>query len=275
MAVRRSGRSIAAIAAGAVLAVMGGAGMVTAWTAATADIVSDDLDEAIRTAPETTPDFSAVPVETAQAEVAAVRTLTPPAPIEYAQFSAAALDRAAAPAFRQAEAAIREYEPRFQFSGAPRPEGGVRSEVTLALGDQSRVRRPAAPAAPNMLSGLRNRLEPSREVERNGRWLLFASDDQQAVGLNLLRGRSGEMARMSWTTDRVAAVGDMQAGIGWRKGAFQASLAFVDREISIYGKSRDEQFVAFTISIKPRNAATGERRDQMQPRPYAPRSVRQ
>lgn len=268
---RRSGRSIAAIAAGSVLAVMGGAGIVAAWTVATADIVSDDLDEAIRTAPETIPDFSAVPVETAQAEVAAVRTLTPPVAVEYAQFSAAAIDRAATPAFRQAEAAIRDYEPRLRFSGAPRPEGGVRSEVTLALGDTARVRRRAAPT---MLSGLRNRLEPSREVQRNGRWLLFASDDQQSVGLNLLRGRSGEMARMSWTTDKVAAVGDMQAGIGWRKGAFQASLAFVDREISIYGKSRDEQFVAFTISIKPRDSATGERRDRMQPRPYAPRSVR-
>lgn len=273
MAVRRSGRSIAAIAAGTVLAVLGGAAIVSAWTAATADIVSADLDEAIRTAPETIPDFSAVPVETARAEVVAERTLTPPAPIEYAQFSAAAIDRAAQPAFRQAEAAIRDYEPRFQFAGDRPPHGGTRSEVTLALGEQIRARR-APPSTPNALAGIRSRLEPSREVERNGRWLLFASDDQQSLGLNLLRGRSGEMARMSWTTDNVASVGDMQAGIGWRKGAFQASLAFVDREISIYGKSRDEQFMAFTISIKPRGANTSQRRDRMQPEAYAPRSVR-
>jgi hypothetical protein len=269
---RRSGRSIAAIASGAVLALLGGAGLIAAWTQATADIVPDDPDEAIRTAPETLPDFSAVPIEEPQAEVAALRAPTPPVAVEYAQLSAATLDRVASPAFRQAGSAIRDYEPRIQIGGVERDAGGRYSEVSFGLNRPARVRRPAQTNGSNSLASVRDRLAPAREVERRGRWVLFASDDQQAVGLNLLRARSGEMARMSLTTDGVASVGDMQAGFGWRRGAFQASLAFVDREISIYGKSRDEQFLAFTISIRPRDAASGERRDRMQPAPYSPRA---
>jgi len=57
----------------AVLGGLCGAGLWSAWTTATADIVSLDSDEAIRTAPETTPDFAAVPIAETEAEVAALR----------------------------------------------------------------------------------------------------------------------------------------------------------------------------------------------------------
>lgn len=269
---RRSGRSIAAIAAGAILGGLGGAGLIAAWTQATADAVPSDPDEAIRTAPETLPDFSDVPVEAAQAEVAALRADTPPEPIEYAQLTAGAVERVTAPAFRQAEGVIRDYEPRIKFDGRESATGSRYSEVSFGLNRPDRTRTRAPAASSNSLASLAQRFQPSREVERQGRWVLFASDDQQAVGINLLRGRSGEMARVSLTTDKVATVGDMQAGVGWRRGSFQASLAFVDREISIYGKSRSEQFLAFTVSIRPRQGASSERRDRMQPAPYAPRA---
>jgi hypothetical protein len=242
-----------------------------AWTSATADAIPDDPDEAIRTAPETTPDFSAVPIEPAPAEVTAIAAPRPPAAIEYAEASTAAVSAFAQPALRQASEAVRDYEPRLQFASTRRDNGSVNSEVSLALGNRLRAKRPKARAS-NRLADLRNRLEPSREIERHGRWILFASDDQQAVGLNLLRSREGELRRMSWTADRVAAVGDAQVGVGWRRGAFQASLALVDREISIYGKSRDERFLAFTVSIKPRHGNSDRRRDRMQPDAYAPRS---
>jgi hypothetical protein len=266
---RSSGRSVAAIVIGSALAGLCSLGLFAAWTQATADIASPDLDEAIRTGPETVPDFSAVPIEQPQAEVAAIRAPGPPAVVEYAQVSAAAVNRLSAPAFRQAETAIREYEPRLQFSSEWPERDRVRSEVSLDLGGRADRR---AAGGLNALEGLRGRLKPSREMERHGRWILFASDDNQAVGINLIRSRNGEMRRMSWTADRVSAVGDMQAGVGWRKGAFQASIALVDREISIYGKSRDERFMAFTISIKPRGSVSHRRRDRMQPAAWAPRS---
>lgn len=269
---RRSGRSIAAIVAGAFLGGLGGAVLVAAWTQATADAVPSDPDEAIRTAPETIPDFSSVPIEDTQAEVAALRAETPPVAVEYAQLTANTVDRMTAPALRQAETAIRDYEPRIQFDTRNRDTGTRYSEVSFGLNRPDRVRARAAPQSANSLANLGARFQPTREVERQGRWVLFASDDQQAVGINLLRGRSGEMARLSLTTDRVATVGDMQAGVGWRRGSFQASLAFVDREISIYGKSRSEQFMAFTVSIRPRTGSASRQRDRMQPEPYAPRA---
>lgn len=270
---RGSGRSIAAVAFSAVLGGLCGAGLWSVWTQATADIVSDDPDEAIRTAPETTPDFSAVPIAQPQAEVAAIRVAGPPAAVEYAQASAAAVNSFAAPAFRQAETVVRDYEPRIQFASDRRDNGTVRNEISFGLNRPERARRRAPPVRGNdTLASFRARLEPTREVERRGRWLLFASDDQQAVGINLARSRAGEIRRMSWTADRVATVGDAQVGVGWRRGAFQASLSLVDREISIYGKSRDERFMAFTISIKPRGAVTSRPRDQMQPTAYAPRA---
>jgi hypothetical protein len=268
---RRSGRSIATLAAGAVLGGLCGAGLFMAWTSATADAVPDDPDAAIRTAPETTPDFSAVPIEIETAQVTALVAPRPPAAIEYARASTAAVSALAQPALREAGEAVRNYESRIQFASARHDNGAVRSEVSLDLSRALKARRPK-PSGSNRLADLRDRLEPTRDVERRGRWLLFASDDQQSVGLNLLRSRGGEMRRMSWTADRVAAVGDAQVGVGWRRGAFQASLSLVDREISIYGKSRDERFLAFTISIKPRHGSSDRRRDRMQPDAYAPRS---
>lgn len=269
---RGSGRSIAAMAFSAVLGGLCGAGLWSAWTTATADVVSLDPDEAIRTAPETTPDFSAVPIAETEAEVAAIRAPGPPVAVEYAQATAVAVNTIAAPAFRQAETVVRDYEPRIQFASDRRDNGSVRNEISFGLNRPDRARR-APPARRNgALASFRNRLDPPREVDRRGRWILFASDDQQAVGVNLLRSRAGEMRRMSWTADRVANVGDAQVGVGWRRGAFQAALSLVDREISIYGKSRDERFVAFTISIKPRGGSSDRRRDRMQPAPYAPRS---
>lgn len=256
----------------AVLGGLCGAGLWSAWTTATADIVSLDADETIRTAPETTPDFSDVPIAETEAEVAAIRAPGPPVAVEYAQASAVAVNTITAPAFRQAEAVVRDYEPRVQFASDRRDNGAVRNEISFGLNRPDRARRAPPVRRNDSLAAVRNLLEPGREVDRRGRWILFASDEQQAVGVNLLRSRAGEARRMSWTADRVANVGDAQVGVGWRRGAFQAALSLVDREISIYGKSRDERFLAFTISIKPRAGASSRQRDRMQPAPYAPRS---
>ena len=267
----RGSRSIAAVALGAVLAGIGGAALFSVCSSAIADIA--DADEPMRTAPETLPDFAATPIETPRAEVEAVRADTPPLPVEYAVAAAAALDRASAPALRQLEQVEWPSEPRLSLSGERRPEGAERTELALALGERKPPARGFAPA--ERRSALGDRLSLSREEERRGRWLLFASDEKQAVGLNLLRGREGEMRRVSWSADKVAAIGDLTAGVGWRKGAFQASLAFVDREISIYGRSRDQQFVAFTLSIKPRVRGSSRREQEPErvvgtPRPADP-----
>ncbi len=259
---------------GAVLAGLGGAGLFAAWSQAVANAELAGMDEAIRTAPETIPDFSAVQSADEQALIDAVRAPTPPVAIEYAQIAALAARETVTPALKQAEDFVVRNEPQIDFVSRRQPEGrGIRNEVVVALGPEPAIRRPK-PVASGRLQSLRERIETPRELERKGRWVLFASDEQNTLGLNLLRGRSGELRRMSWSSDNIAAVGDMQAGIGWRKGAFQASLALVDREVSIYGKSRDERFMAFTISIKPRGARTSRVRDPnvVMPSYYPPKA---
>ena len=89
------------------------------------------------------------------------------------------------------------------------------------------------------------------------RWYLFAAADGRAVGFNLLRGPGG-WSREGLTTDAAAIVGEAQVGVGWRKGAMQASFGVLAREIKhkpaegLDEAQLEDQAVAFTLSIKPR-----------------------
>lgn len=90
-----------------------------------------------------------------------------------------------------------------------------------------------------------------------GRWYLFAAASGRAVGLNLQR-TNGDWSNRGLSTDSASAlVSDVQAGIGWRKGSTQASLAWMRRKVkaaqTMMGwDHRDDSMVAITISIKPR-----------------------
>lgn len=92
-----------------------------------------------------------------------------------------------------------------------------------------------------------------------GRWYLFAAASGQAVGLNMSPSSSG-LPRNSWSTESTSAmISDAQAGVGWRKGAMQASFGYVHREIK--GQTVDltsgapnkisDSMVAFSLSIHP------------------------
>jgi hypothetical protein len=93
-----------------------------------------------------------------------------------------------------------------------------------------------------------------------GRWYLFAAASGQAVGLNMTPGAPG-MPRNSWSSESTSAlISDAQAGLGWRKGAMQASFGYVHREIR--GETVEvptgspnkisDSMVAFSLSIHPR-----------------------
>ncbi|HEX4183046.1 MAG TPA: lipid A-modifier LpxR family protein, partial [Caulobacteraceae bacterium] len=57
-----------------------------------------------------------------------------------------------------------------------------------------------------------------------GRWFLFAAASGQAVGWNMTGGVAGA-PRNSWSMESTSAlISDAQAGVGWRKGAMQASF---------------------------------------------------
>jgi hypothetical protein len=89
-----------------------------------------------------------------------------------------------------------------------------------------------------------------------GRWYVFAAADGRAVGLNILRGENG-WSRQGLTTDAAAVIGEAQVGVGWRKGAMQASFGVLHREMKtkpaqgLDEHQVEDQAIAFTLSIKP------------------------
>ena len=90
-----------------------------------------------------------------------------------------------------------------------------------------------------------------------GRWYLFAAASGRAVGLNVQR-TNGDWSNRGLSTDTSSAlINDIQAGIGWRKGSVQASLAWMRRKVKaaqtlVGWDHRDDSMVAVTMSVKPR-----------------------
>ena len=91
-----------------------------------------------------------------------------------------------------------------------------------------------------------------------GRWYMFVAGGSRTVGLNMLRGSDGGFQRAGWSTDSTSAlVSDAQAGVGWRRGAMQASVGYMHREVKPHEsvtafEKRDDNLVAISFSFKPR-----------------------
>jgi len=91
-----------------------------------------------------------------------------------------------------------------------------------------------------------------------GRWYVFGAASGRAVGLNMLHDKDRGWTQAGLSTDSASAlVSDIQAGIGWRKGSVQASLAWLRRKVksaqALVGLDQhDDTAVALTVSIKPR-----------------------
>lgn len=247
---RRSRAVAARIGVAAVAVASIGAALVVVIKHASADPGDPGADEAIRTAPESFPDFQAQapstpPPPTTKAETVAVQTPVPVLPLEAAETSAQAMRRLAGEHLVEAERVTARYEPKLSLQTSHTFDGQAETRAVLALG-------------PNLTDEIAKRLgrkvgfQPdSRAVYGNkGRWYLFGATSNTAVGFNMMQGMHGEVRRAGFTTERVAAIGDRQAGLAWRKGNMQASLAYVERELSTFGASMQQHFVALTISFK-------------------------
>jgi hypothetical protein len=263
----RSSRSIAAIlgVGGAAAIVLAAAGAYALMDPVAPDPASSS-DEIIRTAPAelTDPAPAGGPIVVADAAVvaasptdasalsAAVRGPTPPPlpPVQWADDGGAAAPNWAQPRMSDARSFVGRYQPRFDMA-LVRKGAGDEAQLQLALGGGD---RPQAQAAQVTRLGF---TAAPRALQQKGHWFLFAAGGGNAVGLNLLRDPSGEIRRAGWSAEHIAAVGSGQVGIGWRKGPVQASFGFVQRELSAYGTSVNERFVAFTISISPQGVSVG------------------
>lgn len=111
------------------------------------------------------------------------------------------------------------------------------------------------------LNGLGVRETDPTAFRDRGRWFLFAAVSGQAVGLNMTRDSLGGPQRLGWSAEGTSAlISDAQAGLGWRKGAMQASFGYVHREIkgdiasNVSGGpiSYRDSMLAFSLSLRGR-----------------------
>ncbi|HEX6866504.1 MAG TPA: hypothetical protein VF122_04665 [Caulobacteraceae bacterium] len=100
-------------------------------------------------------------------------------------------------------------------------------------------------------------LSDGRRFGDTGRWYLYAAASGRSVGLNMLRDEDG-LRRAGWSVDGASAlVSDAQVGVAWRRGAVQASVGYLHREIEpehpIMGlQTEADDLVALSFSVKPR-----------------------
>lgn len=123
----------------------------------------------------------------------------------------------------------------------------------LGFNDQGDIEREMRGSELRLGRGLRSmpRDEPSDEPK----WYVFAASEDEALiwrpgGINTAFGRSGSSFALQ---DRVE-VGDMSAGVTYEANGWQASLAYVEREISVRSGARtftqDEAFAGVTLTMR-------------------------
>jgi hypothetical protein len=122
----------------------------------------------------------------------------------------------------------------------------------LGFNDQGDVERETRGSELRLGRGLRDmpRDQPSREPT----WYIFAASEDEALiwrpGVSNAFGGSGSSFALQ---DRVE-IGDIQAGVTYESNGWQASLAYVEREVSVRRGSRtytqDEAFAGVTLTMR-------------------------
>jgi hypothetical protein len=94
-----------------------------------------------------------------------------------------------------------------------------------------------------------------------GGWFLFAAASGRAVGVNMAPSAEGGLPRPGWSSEPATTlVSDAQAGLGWRRGALQASVGYVHRDVknqtvitsSAGPANYHDSMVAISFTITPR-----------------------
>ena len=100
--------------------------------------------------------------------------------------------------------------------------------------------------------GLRGMRREERSSEPT--WYFFAaSEDEALVWRPGVRNEFGGQSASFAVQDQVE-IGDLQAGVTYEANGWQASIAYVEREISVHAGSetfsQDEAFAGFTLTMR-------------------------
>ncbi|MFO1016603.1 MAG: hypothetical protein U1E03_03340 [Hyphomonadaceae bacterium] len=145
------------------------------------------------------------------------------------------------PDYRRAEVALTARSAGFDVSFAQRAgvgfnrEGDIESRSRGSELRFSRARRDDAPTEP--------------------RWYLFAASEDEALTWGpSSRSSFGEPSRNVFSVQDQVEIGDVQAGVAYARDGWQASFAYVQREISVTTAARsfsqNEDFAGFTWTMR-------------------------
>jgi hypothetical protein len=150
------------------------------------------------------------------------------------------------------DADYRRYEVELIATGAAGFEVAFAQRGGIGFNDQGDIERETRGSELRLGRGLRNM--PRNQPSATPTWYIFAASDDEALvwrpGMRTEFGGSGSSFALQ---DRVE-IGDIQAGITYEQNGWQASLAYVEREISVRSGSRtftqDEDFAGFTLTMR-------------------------
>lgn len=146
----------------------------------------------------------------------------------------------------------RRYEVELIASGAAGFEVAFAQRGGIGFNDQGDIERESRGSELRLGRGLRDL--PRNRPSATPTWYVFAASEDEALvwrpGARNAFGGSGSSFALQ---DRVE-IGDIQAGVTYEHYGWQASLAYVEREISVRSGSRtftqDEDFAGFTLTMR-------------------------
>lgn len=141
----------------------------------------------------------------------------------------------------------RDMDVEFSLS-ATTPNGfdvALAPRAALSVGPEGRTGAGAG-AEVRIGKGLRNLVRPFQSYNNEGSWYFFAATDGSAVTWRPETAAEG-VRGLRFQPERVV-VGDAQIGVSAEMNGMQASLSFVNREISNGKESTDQNFVGATFT---------------------------
>lgn len=147
---------------------------------------------------------------------------------------------------------FRRYELAVVARGAAGFDVAFAQRGGVGFNDEGDIDRETRASELRLGRGLRN--VPRDQPSSAPRWYIFAASEDEALVWNpgarsAFGGASGGFALQ----DRVE-IGDIQAGVTYEANGLQASLAYVEREISVQSGARnfrqDEDFAGVTLTLR-------------------------
>jgi hypothetical protein len=150
--------------------------------------------------------------------------------------------------------ALRQVEIALSTRAAAGLDVAFAQRAGLSVNDQGDIERHTRSSELRLGRGLTSMRRRETANLTEGAWYFFAASDDEALTWAPGARNSFGGASSGWALQDRVEIGDMQAGITYEARGLQASLAYVEREISVragpHSVSQDEAFTGLTITMR-------------------------